>query len=411
MANREDIAYKSDLDGFLKGPSGATQQKIAVFGSDPGSIEQSSVSISDVVTVDEIASEVSDAVDEATSGILDSISNLLSSVNGVDALQAYASQAWTSGVSYSEGDFCRYDGDGYSGYKCKVTHVSGQSFDPTKWDGVLTEEGKSAIDDILLMYLAPEWSSSPSVEYKKGQLVKKDGVLQICTAAGHGVSATFSGSGANVDASISERVSGLDSELRDLIAQDISGGVPYRIKTVVDDGSEGPNKKTYRLFDRTVNIIASSVASGVTIELVPPEAPSVAASEDAIARDFYVVLLVDSNEDVSVSMKSMSVKDCNGGTVTLYVPKGEHATYRFTDEKEDHSEFLATLFADPSVQKVRQIEKALDDILEGEGIVVPSKNGILIYDLTDGKYHRMFAVTDEETGDVNVSVDNEGIDL
>ena len=611
MADREDIAYKSDLDGFVKGPSGATSQKIAVFGSEPGTIEASTVSISDVPTGETIAGEVETAVSSATSEIWNA-------VKGVDALQAYGSQAWGSGVSYAVGDFCRYDGTGYAGYKCKEAHTSGQSFDTSKWEGVLTDDGCSAIDEILsgystdglasLLDLAPAWSSSSSVEYKVGQLAKKDGILQICTVAGHGVAATFTASGANVDASISERISALDTALRGVITQHTSnttihvtaedkeawsgkqdaiedlpeiregasagaaaaerdkvvisngtvtathaddtgsvelaskssvdrkadsaaiddeydtsssgyavgdtcthggkwykcstavstgaawnasswyeitvkeaiasgaatqeqadwtesddtkpsyikhkptipaatviddtlthegeaadakavgdaidgvradmvdiGKLPYEIKELLEVGSSDSvyddAKETYRLLDRTVNVIETTINDNKTIALIPPAVSSASTSSRKLARDFYVVLLVDADNDVGVSMTSMSLKDCNEGSVTLYVPKGEHVTYRFTDADENQSVFLVTLFADPAIQKVRQIEKALDDILNGEGIVTPSRDGIMIYDVTDGKYHRMVAVTDEETGDVNLSVDDEGVEL
>lgn len=611
MADREDIAYKSDLNGFVKGPSGATPQKIAVFGSESGTIEASTVSISDVPTEETIADEVETAVGSATSEIWNA-------VKGVDALQAYGSQEWGSGVSYEVGDFCRYDGTGYYGYKCKEAHTSGQSFDTSKWEGVLTDDGCSAIDEILsgysteglasLLDLAPAWNSSSSVEYKVGQLVKKDGILQICTVSGHGVAATFSASGANVDASISERISALDTALRDVITQHTSntaihvteeeketwsgkqdaisdlseiredaeagaaaaerdkvvisngtvtakhaddtgsvelaskssvdgkadavaiddeydtsssgyavgdtcthggkwykcstavstgaawnasnwyeitvkeaiasgattqeqadwtesddtkpsyikhkptipaatviddtltqegdaadakavgdaidgvradmvdiGKLPYEIKELLEVGSSDSAyddaKETYRLLDRTVNVIETTINDNKTIALIPPAVPSASTSSRKLARDFYVVLLVDADNDVGVSMTSMSLNDCNEGSVTLYVPKGEHVTYRFTDADENQSVFLVTLFADPAIQKIRQIEKALDDILNGEGIVTPSRDGIMIYDVTDGKYHRMVAVTDEETGEVNISVDDEGVDL
>lgn len=609
MADREDIAYKSDLDGFVRGPSSATSQKIAVFGSESGTIEASSVSISDVPTSSTIESAVDTAVGLSTSEIWNAI-------KGVDAIQAYGSQNWSSGVSYEIGDFCRHDGPGFSGYKCIDDHVSGLSFDPDKWEGVLTEDGCSAIDAILsgcsteglasLLDIAPEWSSSSGVEYEEGQLVKKDGVLQICTAPGHGVSATFTHSDANVDNSIRARVSALDTALRSLISQHTSnaaihvtaedkaewsgkqdaiddlseiredaeegaaaaerdkvvidngtvtakhaddsgsivladrasldekadssaidseydtsshgysvgdtctyhgkwykcrtavstgdswsqgswnaitvkdaiesgelqeqadwdeddstkpsyiknkpdipdqveiddtlsheceaadakkvgdeiadvrsemvdvGKLPYEIKDILQVGSSdsayNDAKETYRLFDRTVNVIRSTIGDNKTITLIPPAVSSASTLGRKLARDFYVVLLVDADHDVDVSMTGMSLKDFNEGSVSLYVPKDEHVTYRFTDSDENHTVFLSTLFADPSFQKLRQIESALDDILHGEGMVPQSPKGIYIYDVTDGLYHRMVAVTDPDTGETNISVDDEGVE-
>lgn len=205
MAKRENIAYLSDMKGVVTAPSGAVQGNIALFGAD-GKLQDSGKKPADFVE----QSEIDDAVQEAASEIWDA-------VNGIYAIQAYASDAWAQTTGYIAGQSCMYDG---RGYRCIETHTSGSAFDSSKWRLVLTANGKHALDGMLAAYsnnglaalldLAPAYNGNR--DYAAGQLAVKNGVLKICTVAGRGPAAIFSDD-ATVEGAITARIAALASRI------------------------------------------------------------------------------------------------------------------------------------------------------------------------------------------------------
>lgn len=129
--NKEDIAYLSDLEEKVDKVAGATPGNIVVFGND-GSLQNSSAKPSDFCTQEDIESAVDAAAD-----------NIKAAVQGEYAVQAFNSAPWSTSKAYAVGDTCMYDG---VGYKCKTAHTSGSSFDASKWDVVLTADGKLALE-------------------------------------------------------------------------------------------------------------------------------------------------------------------------------------------------------------------------------------------------------------------------
>ena len=94
--------------------------------------------------------------------------------------------------------------------------MSGSTFDTSKWELVLTADGRIAIGQVLatinistkadLSDLAPDYSDQDT--YYVGQLAIKNHVLQICTTAGVGPNAVFS-SDATVWASIAQNAAAI----------------------------------------------------------------------------------------------------------------------------------------------------------------------------------------------------------
>ena len=500
MAQKENIAYLTDMASAATAPDDAVQGNIAVFGENRALLD-SGKKPSDFVTPEGIDS----AVQAAASSIWDA-------VKGVYAIAAFNSSAWAASTAYAVGSYCKHGG---AGYRCKTAHTSTSSFDSGKWDLVLTSDGANVILAMLSAYsneglasllnLAPAYSGSRN--YTVGMLAKKDGVLQICTTAGRGPAAVFS-TDATVELSIATRIAQLAGSLPTktsqltndsgfitegdlptklsefendtgylpgsslIAAYDTSSGgyavgekcshggklyictsavseddewdashwreadldeiveaasiqahpdwneddpddpafiknkpnIRYKVENLVSSASGDDTVVLFNLKDRTVNVVTATIADNKTISLgLPP------ATGTGNARDFFVVISVTSESDVPVSLASASLKDYAGGSVTLSAPAGQTVTYRFVESATAGRAFTVYGVVDPAYVKVMEIERALDAIL-ADGGVVPFEPGVFIPNEGDGKYYRLLAVTDPETGEVNIGVDQEGVD-
>lgn len=180
--------------------------------------------------------------------------------------------------------------------------------------------------------------------------------------------------------------------------------IRYKVENLLSTDSGDNTVVLFNLKDRTVNVITATISDNKTIQLGLPASAGIGN-----ARDFYVVLSVASEDGVAVSMPTASLEDYAGGDVSLNAPAGQVVTYRFVESATEGRVFTVYGVVDPAYVKVMEIERALDAILADSG-VVPFVPGVFIPNKGDGKYYRILAVTDEETGEVNIGVDQEGVE-
>ena len=183
--------------------------------------------------------------------------------------------------------------------------------------------------------------------------------------------------------------------------------LPYKVQDILyDPSASDATNISFGLLDRTVNIIDDVAVSGnMTMHLLLPS-----PAGQGLSRDFYVVMHVSSTQarDIPVSVDGASLSDFTGSEVNIYAPSGQWVTYRFTETSDYGNVFLVSGFGDPTYRKIREIEQALDDLLADGGAAsfVP---GIFIPDAS-GKFHKLIAVTDPETGEVDIGVEQEGVE-
>lgn len=506
MADREDIAYLSDIHGETG--------NLAEFGED-GALRDSHKKVSDFVGISDVQTVVQDQVSTATSEIWNA-------VNGVYAFVAYKSPAWTASTSYTAGSsFCMYNG---AGYECTETHTSGSTFDSSKWRLVLTAAGKQAIDTLLAGYsaegkaaltnLAPPFDGN--ADYVVGQMCVKtisgSPVLVVCTSAGRGDGARFS-QDVTIESNIVARLAALSADLQgriptatsqltnnsgyitqadvptnvsaftndaDYVAatvvdaeyntsehgyvegdtcthggkfyicvQDVPQGAPwddesgdwreatlkevvsgwsiaahpdwneedptspayirnkpnieYKVVELVSVPNASSTNLTFQLQDRAVNVIEAEISDTRNITLLLP-----AKAGSSISRDFYVVFAIDSERNVPVEVAQASLVDCAGEQASVFSLADEkRVTYKFTETSDDSRIFMVSGY-DIVHQKMQEIEAALDYLISGGdpggGEIV---SNVYIPD-EDNLYHKLTATTDED-GNVNISVENEGV--
>lgn len=432
--NQKKITYESDIGDVVRAPSSVMSGNIAVFGPDK-TVRDGGLELSDVVTAETVDQKVA----AANAEVWDAIRNEY-------ALGAYNAPAWSAETYYGVGDYCSYDGNGYM---CTSAHEAGESFDDSKWTLVLTPAGKSSIDSMLAHYqgsgnasltdLAPAFSDSPGTSYVVNQLVVKDGVLQICTTSGTGQTAIFS-TDATVEASISSRIDALRRSLVTPVAPDSQAALgqpadahltyealqqkadrsevenvvdandlPYKVKEIAETTQDDDTIAKYDLLDRTVNIVKATISGNKTIQIVPPASIESNDNGAQLSRDFFVVFDVTSSVDVPVSTTA-SLIDYAGDSLygKIVALKNKKSTYRFTECARSGTVFLVTCYADPSYQAVLEINKALDDILEGNDVIPDLRKGVYVEDVDNpGQYHKVVVVYNPETGGYDLAADSE----
>ena len=211
---------------------------------------------------------------------------------------------------------------------------------------------------------------------------------------------------------------------------------PYSIEQIsaVNPGDEGylDNRVSYRLKDRTVNVLKPLVGVSENIRLIAPQ-----PLQSNLARDFVVVICAraktssvsgddyygsssgsdssdphdDQSDGDNVEIEfdeSIECYDSRMNVSSLTAVLGSWISYKFVETGLGYqSVFLVTGFSDPAYQKALEIDRALDAILMDGGAGGDFDGGFYIPG-DDGKLHRVEAVTDE-FGDVNISVEKEGV--
>lgn len=437
MDTRQDIAYLSDLGDTAVVPSSAVHGNIVLFG-EANVLQDSGRRLSDYPDSNQTANMIDDAV-----------AALETAVDGEYAISAYKASDWAAGTLYYAGTFCMHNG---VGYRCLEEHVSGLFFDASKWETVLSSEGKNAIDLLLADYpkeglarlvdIAPVFNAQ--TEYIVGQLSVVDGVLKACTRAGRGAAAQFAVASVedalalirdkidtaiasikqadwNVESSSDPAFIRNKPEIPDAQVQadwdEADSSAPafirnkpeipassYRIVELVPEETSQPGVYEVQLEDRAVNSLREGLFGTSTVRMLFP-----ARMDESIPRDFYIVLEPDFDANVTIRTPSnIDLEDCEGHPVSIEAIDGIQATYRLTEVYGPRNEFVVSMFADPALRKTKEIEQALDEIIRNEGMATFTP-GTVIADDSTGLYYRLEAVRLSGTGEIVVGVDQDGI--
>lgn len=245
--------------------------------------------------------------------------------------------------------------------------------------------------------------------YAAGDKCSKDGKLYICTAAVAQGDEWDENDWREADldeiveaASIQAHPDWNEDDPEDPAFIKNKPNIRYKVENLLSTDSGDSTVVLFNLKDRTVNVITATISDNKTIKLGLP-----ASAGTGNARDFYVVLNVTSEEGVAVTMTA-SLKDYAGGDVSLNAPAGQVVTYRFVESATEGRVFTVYGVADPAYVAIKEIERALDAILAdgGGSDYVP---GVFAYNSGDGKYYKIVAVTDEETGQVDLGLDQNGV--
>ena len=177
----------------------------------------------------------------------------------------------------------------------------------------------------------------------------------------------------------------------------------YRVAYLFPEETSTPNVLEAQLEDRAVNVIVSGLSGTNTVRLLPPASGGLLSS-----RDFYVVLEAEFDSNATVVMPGAVLEDCAGGSVTLSAPAGVQATYRMTEVFGFDNVFVVSLYADPSIAGMREIERALDTIINNEGILSFTP-GLAVRDPSTDKYYRLEATKLGDDEEIVIGVDQNGV--
>lgn len=177
-----------------------------------------------------------------------------------------------------------------------------------------------------------------------------------------------------------------------------------RMRIARPSPSTSGSYKRFQLVNNRTNVISLTdevLPDGYTVSLVQPGQPD----DTSVLREYAI--LFDSDLPYDAVAEIQSVKDFMGKSTTITAFANTSTYYRVTEVDSD--EYVATGANNPAEVAVREIDRALDDILSGYGYTVPIDRGIYIYNDEDKKYYKLVAVT--EGGEVNIGIDQAGVAL
>ena len=336
---------------------------------------------------------VHEEIEDLKDGIPSKVSDLQN--DSGYALQVSIDDEFVKSRSYEVGDTCTHGG---KFYKCHTRKPNGMDWDgSTHWTEISVRE---YVDDKIPQDNSELTNGSGFVrqtsvdaEYDKtrgyavGETCTHDGIWYKCEYAVSQNSEFDVNSWKPI--TVKEQI-GLVDGLRMRIAR------PYPST----DGSY----KRFQLVNNRINVISLTdevLPEGFTVLLVQPGRP-----DDATVSREYAILF-ESELSFDAVAEIQSVKDFIGKPTAITAFSNTSTYYRVTEV--DSGEYVATGANNPAEVAVREIERALDDILSGYGYTVPIDRGIYIYNDEDKKYYKLVAVT--EGGEVNIGIDQTGVAL
>lgn len=319
----------------------------------------------------------------------------------------------TSSGEYAVGDTCTHGG---KFYKCVSRVLQDAAWNASDWEEITF---KAFVKSGALQQHA-DWdendSSKPGFIRNKPNIPAGMEIDKTLTVEGDAADAKAVGDALALKANASavNAALALKANTSDLAGKIGMENLPYKVEILSEIESDDPTKVKFQLKDRTVNVVNKTMSGNLDeIVLLPPASvESQFGNEYQFSRDFYVVLEITTDESVSVSLSGTSLKDYEGASVTLSAPAGspQRVVYRFTEISTSGQIFLVTCRGDASYRMIKEIEKALDDILENIGFMPDFEKGIYIPD-SDGLMHKLVAWKDPETGEFMIEVDQNGVEL
>lgn len=295
----------------------------------------------------------------------------------------------TTEHGYAVGDTCTHDAQFYV---CVRAVAVGAEWNPDDWS-------EKTLKELVASWSNPEQADWNETDATKPAFIKNKPTIPEPTP----VDETLTQHGQAADAQV------VGQRLATILTTD---KLPYTLINVAPATQTDPEVLEFHLTDRAVNCCTATVPNGVSVRLVPPAQPTSPTAGVVLARDFYVVLNLQSELDVTVTVPQASVQDSFGQPVTpLKAPANGIAVFRLTDSDRGslNSVFLISGFGDAAHRAARELEQALDDILRdyGGGVFTP---GVFLQDDVDpARYHKLVIVTDDETGRKDLGVDQEGV--
>lgn len=295
----------------------------------------------------------------------------------------------TSAHGYAVGDTCTHDAQFYI---CVRAVAVGADWNPEDWS-------VKTLKELVAAWSNPEQADWNEADATKPAFIKNKPTIPEPTP----VDQTLTQEGQAADAKV------VGQRLASILTLD---KLPYQIVNVAPATQTDPEVLEFQLTDRAVNCLVATVPNGVSVRLIPPAQPTSPTAGVVLARDFYVVLNLASEMDVTVAVPRASIQDCFGQPVTpLKAPANGVAVFRLTDSDRGslNSVFLISGFGDAAHRAARELEQALDDIIRDYGGGVFSPGVFLQDDVDPTRYHKLVIVTDDETGHKDLGVDQEGV--
>lgn len=311
------------------------------------------------------------------------------------ALQVSIDDEFDQSERYEVGDTCTHGG---KFYKCKQVKIAGASWNESEnWTQIsVTEYVSEKIpkdNSELANGSGFVRQTSVDVEYDKtrgyavGETCTHDGIWYKC------------------EYSVSQNTEFNVNSWTPITVKGQIGLVDgLRMRIVRPYPSTDGSYKRFQLVNNRINVISLTdevLPDGYTVLLVQPGRPD----DTSISREYAI--LFDSDLSYDAVAEIQSVKDFMGKSTTITAFANTSTYYRVTEV--DSGEYVATGANNPAEVAVREIDRALDDILSGYGYTVPIDRGIYIYNDEDRKYYRLVAVT--EGGEVNIGIDQTGVAL